>query len=198
MNPSANTQILEPHSKLREALLFCLLFVACLLTFSKGKAQVGLTMGWDLNFNHTDVMMEFGAGIGFADEIDASARLTYMGRLGRRRVQIESGRPNLLYQYREGMNLFGIELEKRFVLTEFNETNRMGILIAGWGGLAIGSYSGTSQRPAGHFQWIAKVAAYFQTEVVYFRLGYAYFPWETRSIFDHRLFLGIHFLFSDL
>ncbi|MEM7039310.1 MAG: hypothetical protein AAF570_20215 [Bacteroidota bacterium] len=182
----------------RRVWLACLgLWLGLGLQPGTASAQVGADVGFDLPFNHTDIMMEFSGGVAFHGNIDASLRLTYMGRLGERKVQIETDTPNLLLQYREGLNILGLEAEKRFTLTEYNETDRIGVLLGVTGGLAFGSYDGTDARPQTRFQPAVRFAPFLQTEVVAVRLGYQFLPQAPRTIFDHRIFLGVHFLIGD-
>ena len=191
--------IREGHIGWRKWLMATLAGLFCFCHTAPVKAQlaIGGDFGYDMPFNHTDIMMEFSGGIAFFGPIDASVRLTYLGRLGERKVQVETDVPNFLLQYREGLNVLGIELEKRFRLSEFNETDHLGILIAGTAGMAFGSYDGTSARPETRFQPAIRLAPYLQTDVVQARLGYQYLPPPARTIFDHRIFLGIHFLLGD-
>lgn len=153
--------------------------------------------GWDLNFNHTDVMMGFQGGINIP-AWNASVLATFKGRLGSKRVQIEADEPNLFYQYRERRYIIGIQAEKRFLLTEFSPSFKLGAFLGGLGGLEISDYRGTKgQAPVG-FGYAAMGGPYITDDkAIIIRLGYQYLPMKTQNVFDHRILLSLSFLFPS-
>jgi hypothetical protein len=148
-------------------------------------------IGLDFNFNHTDVMMGGSVGICFNERINASVKLTFKGRLGSKRVLIETDVPNVLVQYRQRQYLLGIEADKRFKLTEFSETERLGAFLGGFGGLSFADYRGTNAKAPLGLGGAAEAGVYFSnTEAFILKIGYMYLPLQTPSVFQHRLFFS--------
>ncbi len=151
-------------------------------------------LGIDFNFNHTDVMMGGLGGVAFPT-LNASLLATFKGRIGTKRVMVEAEEADVFYQYRERRYLLGLQAEKRFLLTEFDESTVMGAYLAGIGGLEFGDYRGTKAAASTGFAYSAEAGAYFSDpEAVIIRLGYQYLPMQTQNVFDHRIVLTITFL----
>jgi hypothetical protein len=148
-------------------------------------------IGIDLNFNHTDVMAGVGAGVCF-NTLNASAKLTFKGRLGSKRVWVETGTPDVLAQYRERRYLLGIEADKRFRLTEFSEVEQLGLFLGGFGGMTFGDFRGSDTKVPLKLAGSAQAGVYFSNiEIAIFKLGYMYLPLQTRSVVNHRVFFSI-------
>ena len=156
------------------------------------RAQVAPDFGFGMNFNHTDFMLGFNGGAAF-EALDLSARLGFQFRVGSKRVLVETEVPDVLVQYRERRYLLGIELEKRFTLTEFSSNERLGVWLAPWGGLSIGDYRGSKASSPGGLAWSMQGGIFFNTDGVVLRGGYAWLPLQTNSIVNHRIVFGVNF-----
>lgn len=169
-----------------------LIFCAFLAPPSQAKAQVTPEFGVDLLGNHTDFMFGFTGGIGF-DQLDLSTRLYAMVRPGRKRILVQSETPNLYYQYRESRFMIGLDLEKRFTLSQINSQLRVGAFLAAWGGLSLGGYRGTSANAPGGFNYVFRGGPFLGDDTVTLQAGYAFVPLRTPSIVAHRAYIGFHF-----
>ena len=176
--------------------LFALILCLCAARLSAQSSGPYPEIGWDLNFNHTDVMMGGHAGV-CIPKWNASVLATFKGRLGTKRVLIEGDQPDVFYQYRERRYILGVQAEKRFILTEFSPSLKLGAFVGALGGLGISDYRGTKgQAPLG-FAYSGMAGPYITDgETIVIRLGYQYLPLKTQNVFDHRLLLSISFMIS--
>ena len=157
-------------------------------------SPVGLELGFDFNFNGADAFMGGMAGI-CMPKWNASARATFKGRLGSKRVLIESGTPDVLYQYRERRYLLGIEAEKRFLFNEINGDTHFGGFVGGFGGLDFANYRGSTASPPSALAGSGMLGVYISDpSAVIARLGYIYLPVQTESVPVHRIYLSFSIL----
>lgn len=178
------------------------MLVACLgllwlsntpLMAQNGKA-VGLEIGFDFNFNGADAFMGGMAGVCIPNW-NASARATFKGRLGSKRVLIESGTPDVLFQYRERRYLLGIEAEKRFLINEINGDTHFGAFVGALGGFDFANYRGSTAYSPSALAAAGMLGVYISDpSAVIARLGYTYFPVQTETVPNHRIYLSISVL----
>jgi hypothetical protein len=122
-----------------KALLLC----SALWVGMRLHAQTYPEAGVGLAFNTTDVISDFTFG---ADVSDArlSIKASFQTRIGTKRVLVESGTPNLVYQFQERRYLFGLEGDKRFNLTQEGEYTEVGLFVGGFIGFTAYDYRGTA------------------------------------------------------
>lgn len=173
-------------------------FVLLLFSTSQIHAQVQKSIapefGFDMNFNHTDIFMGGRVGICFP-VINASVAATFKGRLGSKRVLLETGQKDVLIQYRERRYLLGLEADKRFILNEFGPSTQFGGFIGGFGGLGFGDYRGTSERAPLGLSGAGMLGAYISDpNAVILRFGYMYLPLRTETVVKHRIYVSFTIL----
>lgn len=153
--------------------------------------------GVGFNFNLTDIMADFAFGMSL-QEARASIKASFQPRLGTKRVLVESGTPNLLYQYQERRYLLGIEADKRFVLTELDENTEFGLFVGAFGGITFNDYRGTDAKGSLELAWQGMGGAYLSDpRYLILRVGYQYAPLATPSVYPHRIGISFNFLISD-
>ncbi len=154
-------------------------------------------IGLGLNFNGTDAMLNLGAGVSFQN-IRTSAKVSFQPRLGAKRVFVETASPNVLIQYRERRYLLGLEVDKRFKLTEFSEYTELGLFVGGFIGMSFNDYRGTDARGSVDLGYEGMAGAYIgDPHVCLLRLGYLYLPLPTQNVFPHRIGFSFSILFAD-
>jgi hypothetical protein len=149
-------------------------------------------LGYELNFNQTDVMMGGGIGI-YNIDWNASAQLSFKGRIGARRVIVEPEDTDLIFQFRERRYLLGIDLEKRFAFSDISASSQVGGYLQAFGGLSFGDYRGTTAKPPTGFGGSAGAGIYIgNPDIIAVKLGYVYLPLQTQSIVAHRISMGLN------
>lgn len=164
-----------------------------------GRAQwkIAPEIGAGLLFNQTDILMDFGAGVSF-QELGLSTKLSFQSRVATKRVLVETETPNLLYQFHERRYLLGLDVDKRFILTEFTENLRFGLFLGGFAGMTFNDYRGTDEKGTVEFGWEAKGGAFLSNPKIFvMRLGYTYLPLPTQNVYPHRIGVSFHFLITD-
>ncbi len=183
------------NSKAIQSLAITLLSLVLLLfspTLSHAQTNKAVVpeFGFDMNFNHTDIFMGGRVGVCFP-QLNASLAGTFKGRIGSRRVLLETGQPDVLVQYRERRYLIGVEADKRFILNEFGPSTHFGGFVGGFGGLSFGDYRGTGEAAPLGLAGAGMVGAFISDpSAVIFRLGYMYLPLQTESVVKHRVYLS--------
>ncbi len=182
----------------RHACIFLLISAAIGLTAQPVHAQsVVPEFGAGLNFNLTDIMADLSFGMSL-QEARASIKASFQPRLGTKRVLVESGTPNLLYQYQERRYLLGVEADKRFMLTQLNENTEVGLFIGAFGGMTFNDYRGTDAKGSVNLAWEGMGGAYLSdSRFLILRLGYQYLPLVTQSVYPHRIGISFNFLITD-
>lgn len=176
-----------------------LILLFCLLAASVGlKAQsLGVELGTQLSFNGTDISGGFQAGVYIAP-LDLSLRADFTSRLGSKRIRVAAtDQTNLFYQYRETRYNLGLELEKRIRIPamQLGETVDAGASVMIMGGYSFGDYHGTGMAPPKGLGWRARLGPYLKADETFMlRLGYEYYPLETETISDHRVFVSATFI----
>lgn len=174
---------------LRQVYLKIVLALTAFLWGMPAQAQIGPDIYGEMSFNHTDFLFGFGGGVAFQD-IGLSARLNFLTRARAKKVLIEE-RPDFFYQFRERRYLLGLEVEKRFRLADVGQVGQVGVLLSAWGGINLGDYRGSTQAVPGGLNVMGRAGAYITDEGFILRMGYAYVPTYTPSVFAHRIFIQI-------